>query len=82
MVSTGGPFFLALAVFGGIALLIYSALSHAARVLLRDESGYDAKARREATLSAMFALVVAALVVLVLGLLVWCICYFRAFFLE
>ena len=72
---------LTLVLLVGIVVVIFAALAQAFRVLA-GESSYDPVARREAVASAVFALILAALLVLVVGLLAWCVWHFRAFFLE
>ena len=54
-----------LVIVGGILIFIIAAFSHAANVLIRGESSYDPRARKEAVISAIVALILA------LGLLVW-----------
>lgn len=57
-------------IVGGIVLFIFGALSHAIRVLLRGEYSYDPKARKEAVISAVIALILG--IVLFLWLLWRC----------
>jgi len=73
---------LTLVALATIALVIYSALSHARRVLLGGESGYDLETRREARLSAVFSLILGVLLLLLLAFLVWGVWHLRAFFFE